>query len=79
MIILKGELNPADELRKAVSQKGQEEDHVHNLEHAFDNAGLVYGTQGDHLGDAYVGGQDRSKVQRHEDGPQQLEQVPQGG
>ena len=46
MSIFKGELNPADELRNAVSQKG-EEDYVHNSERASDNAGLVYGTQGD--------------------------------
>ena len=68
MIIFKGELNPADELRKTVSQKG-EEDYVHNSEHASDNAGLVYGTQGD----PFVAGQDRSQVKGHEDVPQQLE------
>ena len=55
MIILKGELNSADEQRKTVLQKG-EEDHVHNpLKDASDNAGLVYGTQGY----AFVAGQDR--------------------
>ena len=56
MIILKSELNPADGLRKTVSQTG-EEDHVNNPEHAYDNAGPVYETQGD----AFVAGQDRSK------------------
>ena len=68
MIIFKGELNPADELRKPVSQKS-EEDYLHNSEHASDNAGLVYGTQGD----AFVAGQDRSQFKEHEDVIQQLE------
>ena len=73
MIILKGGPNPADGLRKTVSKKG-EADHVHNPEHAGDNAGPVYGTQGY----AVVAGQDRSKVQGHQNGLQQLEDVPQG-
>ena len=72
MIIFKGELNPADQPRNNVSQKG-EEDHVHNSEHASDNAGLVYGTQGD----AVVAGQDRTQVKGHEDVLQQLEYLPQ--
>ena len=68
MIILQGELNPADELRKIVPQKGGK-DHVHIPEGASDNAGLVYGTQGD----AFVAGQDRSQFKEHEDVIQQLE------
>ena len=37
---MKGELNPADELRKTVSQNG-EEGHVPYPKHASDNAGPV--------------------------------------
>ena len=68
MIVFKGELNSADELRKAVSQKGKEY-YVHNSERASENAGLVYGTQRD----ACVAGQDRSQVKGHEDVLRQLE------
>ena len=45
MIIFKGELNAADELRKTVSQKGKEHFAL-NSKNASDNAGLVNGTQG---------------------------------